>query len=157
MKKRLIALWYMACFLSTSLSAQVASVIDYTYDAKGQVSSIAEGGTTLTYYYDAGGNRITPSQVNGINNPDVVKQSLRCYPNPAKNEVWIEFETSKPGNAGLALYTVTGQQAIAKTIKIVQPGMQKFQMDVSSLTCGLYAIRMVTESYSGTVKMLKIE
>ncbi|MCK9220844.1 MAG: T9SS type A sorting domain-containing protein [Bacteroidales bacterium] len=142
---------------SATLSAQVISLIDYTYSPRGQINSISENGISLTYYYDAAGNRITHSQTLGVFHPQHEKQQLIIYPNPVKSRIKIEFELLQPEQAMVYVFSVRGEQLIAIGYKANQSGKQSYEMDVTDLTCGLYSVRIVSNSFTGTSKLIKID
>ncbi len=156
MKALKFVLILMVSFGALPLSAQVNSVIDYTYDARGQVKSISENGLTLECYYDAAGNRITRSQVIGIGNKDASHPFLRCYPNPAIDEVRIEFEQAIPGKVEIEVWSVYGKKLMNKVFNTDHPGKQEIRMDLYALETGFYMLRVFGKSWSGTFKLIKV-
>jgi len=157
MKPLKFVLILMVSFGTFPLSAQVNSVIDYTYDARGQVKSISENGLTLECYYDAAGNRITRSQAIGISDQEATHPLLRCYPNPAKDEIRIEFDRVINEKVEIKVYSVYGKLLTGKDFSTGHPGMQEIRMDLHTLGTGFYMLRVVGETWSGTVKLVKVE
>lgn len=86
----------------------------------------------------------------------IAQNSLKIYPNPAKDVVYFEFEAAVSGELqynitdGLSR-TVSNQQ----TFKIM-PGINKLAIDVSGLANGLYYFRFFTHTANnnGVIKLV---
>ncbi|MBN4052229.1 T9SS type A sorting domain-containing protein [Sphingobacteriaceae bacterium AH-315-L07] len=67
------------------------------------------------------------------------------YPNPAKNNVIIEFTAEEYDEVTMSLYNLMGQELIKKNITTKQ-GMNELGVDISNLTEGTYFIVMINQN-----------
>lgn len=90
----------------------------------------------------------------GINETDLNSQSLNIFPNPATNQITIEFELAETKNVCLEIKNVLGQ-----TIKIISnsftTGNNKIDIDVSEFSSGLYFIQLQSKNKIISKKMIK--
>jgi hypothetical protein len=82
----------------------------------------------------------------GVKNADN-KQGIRIYPNPATNEVIIE-------NAGGELQNIGFYNNLGQCIYISYTNDPKKVMDISSLLPGVYFIKVLTNRYTVTEKLM---
>jgi hypothetical protein len=61
-----------------------------------------------------------------------------AFPNPAKDEVNINFELKQSGNVEIALFDVTGKLVNTLQLTNLQAGSQSSKMDISALNAGIY-------------------
>lgn len=61
-----------------------------------------------------------------------------AFPNPAKDEVNINFNLAQAGNVEIALFDVTGKQVEHVKLENLQTGSHSAKLDVSVLNAGIY-------------------
>jgi len=82
---------------------------------------------------------------------------LRIFPNPAKNQVQICFQT--PGNreAAIEIYSMTGERVFYKLMKDLPPGEHSVTWDPELLPSGIYLCRTNSGSFVATEKIVLIK
>jgi hypothetical protein len=114
---------------------------------------------TDTVHYVAqwmGGNQIDSSVtvLAGITNPEK-QNNLKLYPNPATDQITIEFDLADTKNVSLEIKNIEG-----RTIKtITKPFFirkNQIHIDLTEFTSGLYFIQIKTSSATLTRKIIKI-
>jgi hypothetical protein len=73
------------------------------------------------------------------------KQSLTTYPNPAVNELSFEFNFLNNSGATARIYDLAGRTVLVKEFEKNYVGNQKFSLDISSLTTGVYFLEFVVD------------
>ena len=66
------------------------------------------------------------------------QETLKIYPNPAKNCIKIEYRESRNGLFDLIIFDLMGQ----KILEIPRIGMEYFDVDIGSIKSGMYIIRI---------------
>lgn len=80
-----------------------------------------------------------------IQQPDAVSGKIALYPNPAKGIVYVNCGTN--GELKAQVYTLDGKLLINSVLK-------NNSIDVSHLSQGMYIVRVFSESFSGTSKLV---
>ena len=63
---------------------------------------------------------------------------MHLYPNPARNEVFLHFETDHPNTFYLTLYNVSGLK-VGKTKEIIgEKGNQEYRLSLDDFEPGVY-------------------
>ena len=78
--------------------------------------------------------------------------ATRLYPNPAKDQVTLEWEQQRPGEVHIIL-----QDGMGKVVKIVpanQPGIHYTTLLLDELVNGIYYIRVSTETMDKALKVM---
>ncbi len=70
-----------------------------------------------------------------------IDQSLQLFPNPAKNSVNIEWNTSMNEKAIIRIAAMTGQHILSKEVES-QSGSNTIILDVSEIEAGIYLLEM---------------
>jgi hypothetical protein len=80
---------------------------------------------------------------------------VRLYPNPVVNKLYIELNGA-PNNqqANLIIYNIAG--SVEKNIPVTLSG-SIIQVEVASLTPGMYVLSLVNESLKIEKKFLKVD
>jgi hypothetical protein len=103
-------------------------------------------------FADFNGNIILPDYHDGfvvgwIGIPENgARQSVRVYPNPASEVLTLESEDDI---TGIEVFSSLGQTLLTKYF----PGEKEVQFDVSTLSSGIYLVRVYTENGVGMVKV----
>ena len=74
------------------------------------------------------------------------------YPNPVKDEIFINLGNEKSQNVKIVLADIFGRTLIEKTETITD---QQVRLDVSALTAGTYFVTLLTEFGKKTAKIIK--
>jgi uncharacterized protein (TIGR02145 family) len=80
-----------------------------------------------------------------------VDNKMRVYPTPVVDNCSLEYEKATPVMATIELYDITGKR-IAKEKAILTEGIHKF--NISGLVSGIYFLRINSDKYSYTAKIL---
>lgn len=86
-------------------------------------------------------------QLNALATPDFVLTNFKSYPNPVKNNLTIQ-NTSIIDE--IALYSITGKTVLTKKIKTLRS-----EIDLSTLSSGIYFLKVKSEGEEKTVKIIK--
>jgi hypothetical protein len=78
--------------------------------------------------------------------------SMRVFPNPASNQITIEF--ASPANTILEITNIFGQTMYAETIKGIS-GKQSKNIDLSAFSEGVYFVRLKNEKECVSAKFIK--
>ena len=82
------------------------------------------------------------SKIIAINNTGV-EESLTCYPNPARDILYLKIVSRNSGNARILLCDVTGK-IMEQQSPFIQKGGNFQQMNVGNLAAGMYFVRIYT-------------
>jgi hypothetical protein len=88
----------------------------------------------------------------GIN--DLAGSVCRIYPNPATDQLTLEFDEILNENTSIKLLDITGKLVYSETLN--NTGSLSHTINLSSLRKGLYLIRISNDEYSVTEKVIKI-
>ncbi|MFC2130362.1 T9SS type A sorting domain-containing protein [Bacteroidota bacterium] len=92
-------------------------------DTNGCKSDLSE-----PYYFD----------ITAVDESDVKKQTLRIYPNPATNQLFIEYYVDTSGNVSLVLYDILGNKVTLIENRYKLEGMFTLQINIDDFSSGLY-------------------
>jgi hypothetical protein len=90
----------------------------------------------------------------GINEVQVNNESLNIYPNPASNQITIEFENLLQQNYLIEIRNVLGQIVYSETMKNIS-GKQTKNIDLSMIESGVYFVRLQGEKENVSKKFIK--
>ena len=102
--------------------------------------------TQMVYYrlkqVDFDGS-FTYSDVVNVKQEQIQTEQIAVYPNPIINDVTVELESLKAGNAEIMITDITGKLIDKVTVEIIQ-GFNKYTLNqTQNLTHGLYMITIV--------------
>lgn len=80
---------------------------------------------------------------------------LRCYPNPTKDQVTVQFSLEQPKAIKLSVLNLLGQTVNVKTYPELPIGDQSIQLDVSNLATGLYYLILDADRSRSCAKIRK--
>ncbi len=95
-----------------------------------------------TYYYT--------SIINRIN----VIQEIMVYPNPAKSEIFIQYQLNKTGQVTIALFNNLGEKLLTILDKYQNEGIQTIKINTTNLPVGVYYCNFLTNNTNHTKKLL---
>ncbi len=88
----------------------------------------------------------------GINENPNKQSGFDCYPNPAKDKITIEIPVLKSNNESyFTICNINGEEVIKD--KISQSG--KSEIDISTLSSGLYFVKLITDNNVEIKKIIK--
>lgn len=92
------------------------------------------------------------NNVSGFNVLDLLKPSLKLYPNPASEKLMIEGFRTDTRIEQLSVYSMPGQPIYKGTLQVSDG---KTELDVSGFRAGLYFLELTTSEGSGQFKFVK--
>jgi PKD repeat protein len=90
------------------------------------------------------------SSVDINDNPEM--KSLKIYPNPAKDKIYIDFDDFPFNDAKIEIYNMMGK--IAMTFDTGDKSQKPFSADISGLETGLYLVKINDSRRSISVKLI---
>jgi len=146
---------FIVCNLSF---AQQTQVVEYGYNARGELHMIIQNTDTLMSFYDASGNRITESQniyaIDDQKDPNG-DRFLSCYPNPTGDEVTIAFELPKQMDYQVSLYNQAGQPLKQIASEKQTTGKKEIKVSFGQLSSGIYYIWFTSKDISKVKKIIR--
>jgi len=119
--------------------------MDNTAIPSGKISLITFGHEVDADWHDAVAANLNAESVPVVLHNDIVtgiesaeEISLRVYPNPATDILWVEFDN--PGNTQLSLININGQVVMHEML--TETGTQQVEFNLSGLPAGIYMVRM---------------
>ena len=91
-----------------------------------------------------------------IVNNDISNLNLELYPNPTSTgEVTLKLNSNfMDKNASLELYSLRGKRLVKQNLSVVE-GVNSFNLKIGqTLTSGIYLIRVSTNNYIKTIKLI---
>jgi hypothetical protein len=79
------------------------------------------------------------------------------FPNPFNPATKIKFDIPKTSNVVLKIYDLTGREIARPVNTKLQPGSYEALWDAAAFASGLYFLRLETDTYIGTKKMIFIK
>jgi len=80
-------------------------------------------------------------------------QTVKVYPNPARSQVMISFESEASFEAPIQIFNASGQQ-VANRSMMTQRGENTEQFDISNLPNGNYMVRISTDDFVETKQLV---
>ena len=80
------------------------------------------------------------NELDGSSKKDIVR--LNIYPNPASQNVFIEYNTTKPGQVKVNISDLSGRSVLQKDYRIINSDNNVLQLDISNLKKGVYLISL---------------
>lgn len=148
-----------AILITYSVTAQQTQVINYGYNARGELISIVQNSDSLTYIYDDAGNRITAvlSHTGIAENKQIEDlYSINCYPNPAGESIILSFTLPEK-----AAYTVDLYDNNSRFIRTVADeknasGNKNVSVKMDGLAAGSYFIVFQSGGRAVVRKIIKL-
>ena len=129
-----------------------------TWDYKLYVENIDELGVAA-FIQDRTSGRILQAAVDykdktvGFNNPTPDKQSLKLYPNPTQNTLYVELGENSALSGRIEIADINGRVVHATYLPM---GTEKIQLDIGHLDRGIYILQWIEAGQSkGVGKVVK--
>ena len=81
----------------------------------------------------------------------IASLAISVYPNPNKDVLNIDLETSQPKNVSIQLFDATGKNIINKNC-VVETGKQTFQINTQLIAPGVYLLNIIDENNASVNK-----
>jgi PKD repeat protein len=91
----------------------------------------------------------------GINNPlySELDKTIRIYPNPAHESVFISLTIEKPQSLTLSLEDITGKEVVEKE-RFISSGTENYFIPLSNLPSGVYLVKIQVEGMPFVVRKI---
>jgi photosystem II stability/assembly factor-like uncharacterized protein len=96
---------------------------------------------------------LTPSFLTSTKNI-LGKSTANIYPNPAKENVNIEFTLNKTAAVTISILNMSGNNVLSKKIVDVKKGLNKVNIEIGAILPGNYFVRVESESETSTGKLI---
>lgn len=127
-----------------------------SYTVTGGGSTLASGGSfgssETTNFCLSGGTRIGQSQVATTES----KESLNCFPNPARDILNITYESKIDGQVSIRVMNMVGQVMSVNDL-FVTKGQNTHQLDLNDMTSGTYIMVIENEESSVSQRFVIID
>ncbi len=97
---------------------------------------------------------LTPCSPRLADNGHNQMTSLIAYPNPAREIIRIQFNTTQDQNSQCIIYDLAGKVALLENIHVV-PGQNEFSFNLHSLAEGAYYLRLTLAEKSEQLQIVK--
>jgi hypothetical protein len=89
--------------------------------------------------------------------PDYQKSNFKgsAYPNPASNQVNLDFSLPEKTKMSISLYNTNGQFLKTVVSSVFEAGSHQVNLDTSFITEGVYFIKFNSENMVQTIKLFK--
>ncbi len=93
----------------------------------------------------------------GVSNEDLNNELafVGVHPNPAKNELYLQFFNHGDLSLGVSVFDATGRQVLQQDLGLREAGLQNKTLDISALPAGTYFVVLQTEKGSYRKTMVK--
>ncbi|NOX86595.1 MAG: T9SS type A sorting domain-containing protein [Chlorobi bacterium] len=79
---------------------------------------------------------------------------LHVYPNPAKDEIKINYRIGKRGNVEIRLFNIVGKEVYSKLLKSAETGQNQISVNTSFLPEGIYFLQVSSGSRNSVRKVV---
>ena len=107
-------------------------------------------GDESTYDFALQGNGLTSMGVVAISE----SASFKLYPNPARDMATIAIELQKDAHVTVNVTDVQGREVLAGTDARMKAGSHSLELNTSTLTGGIYFVKIADGTSSTNVKMV---
>jgi len=95
------------------------------------------------------------SEQTAVTKPAITQPTTRLYPNPVKDEAFLELTLKEPGKVFIGLYSLSGIKLINIADCKLPSGFHCFRLNGSHLSPGSYLINGMTETGAFRIKLIK--
>ena len=83
--------------------------------------------------------------------------NFAIYPNPATNELNVEFVQHRTGAAKLIVFDMLGQQVLVENRVDEKPGEKRATLDISTILPGHYVVQLIDGESKKSLRFVKID
>jgi hypothetical protein len=128
---------------------------EYCVTATSFFGCVAEACITLDQSSNTFSPRNTPFDLYHANQPQNNRVALFASPNPAVNQVRLQWSSPMDGNVVRVLVTqMGGRPVIEQTLRAIS-GVNDLSLDVSQLETGIYFVKIIGEGINEQLKIIK--
>jgi hypothetical protein len=96
-----------------------------------------------------------------INPQPAINNLFQNYPNPCNSSTTVKFILHKDSKVKLALYDLPGRETVLINNELLGAGENQYFLDFENInsihSSGIYFLKIVTNNYSGTIKILYVK
>ncbi len=109
-------------------------------------------------YYNLSQGMFDTTFINLTGIPQIAMQTvgINVYPNPAKDNINVQFTLPASGEVKLTLINILGEQVMELVNTELTSGQHTINVDVSKLPAGMYYFRLQTNNSSDTFKKVVV-
>jgi len=147
---------------NASFSDAAINMANYGGPGTSMQKTIVLGGSSHTVFYNVNGTVTTgPLQTAitnaltaaGVVNYENLIQGLNLFPSPASSTTKIIYSISKATDISIDLMNVLGEKINTVSVGTQSPGKHEYQMNMESLSEGIYFVKLNAGEQSQTVKV----
>lgn len=97
---------------------------------------------------------VTGTKVDNTSNEEVSADVVGLFPNPATNDVNISIKLDNSASSSIQIIDATGKVVASKNSNLIN-GYSQVNMDISSLSAGIYTVKVTSAEKSYTRKLIK--
>lgn len=127
--------WYMN-------GSEISGADDESYE-------LSEDGEYFVVVSDQWGCEGTSDTFSYTGIDSFTKEALSIYPNPAKDDLWLEVPPALNSNSKMVLFDLLGNEIISRTIT-----KSNTHLNIEDLSSGAYFVRITSENQEWTVKLI---
>ncbi|MEI6882387.1 MAG: T9SS type A sorting domain-containing protein, partial [Bacteroidota bacterium] len=91
---------------------------------------------------------------NGVDEIDLKPNSIKIYPNPAKNSCIIEYNLQKQSDVFISIIDATGNTVYTMPPQKEHVGIKQYMIDTRHLSAGIYICNIITDSGIKSTKLI---
>lgn len=128
-------------------------VLNYLPNGQYDTAQVYRAGASPTTWESTNSQRIifTPNSTTGINKPAATIGTLKAYPNPTSNTLFVELSTATNGNTNLVLIDLSGRVLKTKPVSFFAGQTTTTELQIDELATGIYMLRVG----NNTIKVFK--
>ncbi|RLD84982.1 MAG: hypothetical protein DRJ09_13420, partial [Bacteroidetes bacterium] len=78
---------------------------------------------------------------------------ITLFPNPARGNVSVQYQTKQQGVSNITLYDITGRKVLEQSARH-PAGMHMLQLDTGTLSNGIYLLRLTSGNQTGVQRLI---
>lgn len=99
---------------------------------------------------------VGPVVISSQREPEKAQLPIKIYPNPAKNEVQINYELEQAASVSFAIFNTGGQLVHSVDYETQPPGQYTQAVGLHDLAPGVYFCTLVSDRFYHTTKLIKL-
>ena len=139
---------------------------DYGGSGASMQKTVVLGGASHTVFYNQNGSVSSGALQTAINNAlnatgiienSYVNMGLRVFPNPVINNAKINYTLNNAVGVGIDVLNLLGEKVNSFSLGIQSAGKQEYQLNLESLSAGVYFVKLIAGEASETAKMTVVK
>lgn len=147
---------------NASFSDAAIKMADYGGSGTSMQKTIVLGGASHTVFYNVNGTVTTGPLQTAINNAlatsagiinnNTISLGLSVFPNPVTSNTKINYSLTASTNISIDLLNILGEKVNTFSVGTQTPGKHEYQLNMESLSEGVYFVKLNVGDLSQTVK-----